>query len=121
MTTALPPLRALQFRYTLIQMLSWAAYAALGGFQTALLLERGFSSGEAGVFAALRCLAGILVPTIGGWADRHPRIPLKYILCVCLTVAMGITLLFYFVHPGFLGTAVILFLLGIVELNIYRC
>lgn len=55
---------------------------------------------------------------IGGWADRYPRIPLKYILRVCLTAAMGITLLFYFVHPGFLGTAVILFLLGIVELNI---
>lgn len=48
MTTALPLLRALQFRYTLIQMLFWAAYAALGSFQTALLLERGFSSGEAG-------------------------------------------------------------------------
>lgn len=119
MTTALPPLRTLQIRYTLIQMLYWSAYAALGGFQTALLLERGFSSGEVGVFAALRCLAGILVPAIGGWADRHPRIPLKYILCACLTAAMGITLLFYFVHPGFLGTAVILFLLGIVELNIY--
>lgn len=44
---------------------------------------------------------------------------MKYILRVCLTVAMGITLLFYFVHPGFLGTAVILFLPGIVELNIY--
>lgn len=120
MTTALPSLRKIQVRYTLIHLLYWSAYAAFAGFQTALLLERGFSSGDAGIFAALRCLAGIVSqPLIGGWADRHPRVPLKYLLAVCLSLALGITVLFYFTRPGFVGTAVVLFLLGAFELNSY--
>ena len=120
MTDVLPTLRKVQVRYTLIHLTYWSAYAAFAGFQTALLLERGFSSGDAGVFAALRCLAGIVSqPLIGGWADRHPKVPLKYVLVACLSLALGITALFYFTHPGFVGTAVIIFLLGALDLNSY--
>ena len=120
MTTRLPSLKAVQIRYTLLHIAYWSAYAAFAGFQTALLLERGFSSGDAGVFAALRCLAGIVSqPLIGGWADRHPKVPLKYVLAACLVAALGITALFYVVSPGFAGTAVIIFLLGALELNSY--
>lgn len=120
MTEVLPSLRKVQVRYTLIHLTYWSAYAAFAGFQTALLLERGFSSGDAGVFAALRCLAGIVSqPLIGGWADRHPKVPLKYVLATCLSLALGITALFYFTHPGFAGTAAIIFLLGALELNSY--
>ena len=120
MTTALPSLKKVQIRYTLLHLTYWSAYAAFAGFQTALLLERGFSSGDAGVFAALRCLAGIISqPLIGGWADRHPKVPLKYVLVVCLSLALGITALFYVTNPGFLGTAIIIFLLGALELNAY--
>ena len=120
MTTVLPSLKKVQIRYTLLHLTYWSAYAAFAGFQTALLLERGFSSGDAGVFAALRCLAGIISqPLIGGWADRHPKVPLKYVLVVCLSLALGITALFYVTNPGFLGTAIIIFLLGALELNAY--
>jgi PPP family 3-phenylpropionic acid transporter len=120
MTTVLPSFKTVQIRYTLLHLTYWSAYAAFAGFQTALLLERGFSSGDAGVFAALRCLAGIISqPLIGGWADRHPKVPLKYVLVVCLSLALGITALFYVTNPGFLGTAIIIFLLGALELNAY--
>ena len=120
MTTALPSLKRVQIRYTLLHLAYWSAYAAFAGFQTALLLERGFSSSEAGIFAGLRFLAGIISqPLIGGWADRHPKVPLKYVLVVCLSLALGMTVLFYTTTPGFLGTAVIIFLLGALELNAY--
>lgn len=120
MTTSLPSLKTVQVRYTLIHLAYWSAYAAFAGFQTALLLERGFSSGDAGVFAALRCLAGIVSqPLIGGWADRHPKVPLKYVLTTCLSIALAVTVLFYFTDPGFVGTAVMIFLLGAFELNSY--
>lgn len=120
MTNALPSLKTVQIRYTIIHITYWSAYAAFAGFQTALLLERGFSSGDAGVFAALRCLAGIVSqPLIGGWADRHPKVPLKYVLVACLSIALGFTALFYFTSPGFWGTAAIIFLLGAFELNSY--
>ena len=105
MTTGLPPLKTVQIRYTLIHLAYWSAYAAFAGFQTALLLERGFSSSDVGLFTALRCLAGIISqPLIGGWADRHPKVPLKYVLVACLAAALGTTVMFYAASPGFVGT-----------------
>ena len=38
----------------------WAMFASIMGYQTALLLDRGFSNGEAGLMTSVRCLAGIV-------------------------------------------------------------
>ena len=120
MNPTLPSLRRVNVLYTLVQLLYWAAFAAFAGYQTALLLGRGFSSGDAGAFAAIRCLAGIVAqPLLGGWADRHPKIPLKCILTVCLTLSLAVNALFYCTRPGFLGTALIFLSLGVLELNAY--
>lgn len=117
---SLPSLRRVNFLYTLVQLLYWAAFAAFAGYQTALLLDRGFSSGDAGTFAAIRCLAGIIAqPLLGGWADRHPQVPLKHILRVCLAVSLAVNGVFYCTRPGFFGTAVIFLALGVLELNAY--
>lgn len=116
----LPSLRKLDTMNSLAQMLFWAAFAALTGFQTALLLDRGFSSGEAGIFASLRCFAGIVAqPVLGGWADRHPNVPLGRILNMCLAAALAVNVVFAVSRPGFWGTAVIFLALGVLELNAY--
>ncbi|CAN3965119.1 Virus attachment protein p12 family, partial [Dysosmobacter welbionis] len=48
-------------------------------------------SGEAGIFASIRCFAGILAqPLLGGWADRHPEVPIKRLLNACLVLALGV-------------------------------
>ena len=118
--TQTPSLRRLNIQYSLLHIAYWAAFASFAGYQTALLLERGFSSGDAGVFASLRCLAGIVSqPVIGGWADRHPEVSLKKILNLYLAGSLVANLLFYVVHPGFVGTAWIILLLGTLELNAY--
>lgn len=115
-----PSLRRVNILYILIQIFYWAAFAAFVGYQTALLLERGFSSGDAGVLAAIRCLAGILAqPLLGGWADRHPQVPLKCILNVSLGLSLAVNLLLYSTCPGFWGTALIFLALGVLELNAY--
>lgn len=115
--TAMPSLRRVNALYTMVQLTYWAAFA---GYQTALLLGRGFSSGEAGAFAAIRCLAGILAqPLLGGWADRHPKVPLKHILRLCLAVSLAVNGVFYCTRPGFWGTALIFLALGVLELNAY--
>ena len=120
MDKTLPTLRRVNTLYTLVQVLYWSAFAAFAGYQTALLLSRGFSSGDAGVFAAIRCLAGIFAqPLLGGWADRHPHIPLKRIINVCLALSLVVNLVFYCTKPGFWGTALILLVLGVLELNAY--
>ena len=87
---------------------------------SSLLLGRGFTSGEAGIFASIRCFAGILAqPLLGGWADRHPEVPIKRLLNACLVLALGVNVVFYTTRPGFWGTALIFLTLGILELNAY--
>ena len=106
MNASMPSLRRVNVLYTLVQLTYWAAVAAFSGYQTALLLGRGFSSGDAGVFAAIRCLAGIIAQLLlGGWADRHPQVPLKRILCVCLGLGLAVNAVFYCTRPGFWGSA----------------
>ena len=120
MNASKPSLRRVNVLYTLVQLTYWAAFAAFSGYQTALLLGRGFSSGDAGVFAAIRCLAGIIAqPLLGGWADRHPQVPLKRILCVCLGLGLAVNAVFYCTRPGFWGSALIFLALGVLDLNIY--
>ena len=118
--TAFPSLRRLNVSYTLVHVVYWALFAVFAGYQTSLLLGRGFTSGDAGVFASIRCFAGILAqPLLGGWADRHPEVPIKRLLNVCLVLALGVNGVFYATRPGFWGTAVIFLALGILELNAY--
>ena len=88
--TEFPSLRRLNVSYTLVHVVYWAMFAIFAGYQTSLLLGRGFTSGEAGIFASIRCFAGILAqPLLGGWADRHPEVPIKRLLNACLVLALG--------------------------------
>lgn len=48
-----------------------------------------------------------------------PRVPLKYILEVCLGASLAVNVVFYCTRPGFLGTALLLLALGALELNAY--
>ena len=120
MELRLPSLRRVNVMYALVQMTYWSLFAAFSGYQTALLLGRGFSSGQAGVFTAIRCLAGIFAqPLLGGWADRHPEVSLNRLLNLCLSAALAVNVLFYRTRPGFAGTALIFVVLGVLELNAY--
>ena len=120
MDTRFPSLRRVNIMYALVQMTYWSLFAAFSGYQTALLLGRGFSSGQAGVFTAIRCLAGIFAqPLLGGWADRHPEVSLNRLMNVCFAAALAVNIVFYRARPGFLGTVLIFLALGILELNAY--
>lgn len=106
--------------YFLVQIWFWGMMAAFSGYQTAIVLERGFSSGQAGVFIALGCFAGIFSqPLLGAWADRHPSVPLKALFGGCILLALAVHGVFYFTRPGFFGTALIFLALGAVETNSY--
>ncbi len=106
--------------YCLMQIGFWGMLGSFGGFQSAIVLDRGFTSGDAGVFIALGCLSGMVFePMLGSWADRHPAVPLKWLFAGCMAPAAALNLLFYLTRPGFLGTAAVFFLLGMVETNAY--
>lgn len=95
-----PSVRRLDYHYIVMQAGFWAMFAAIVAYQTALLLERGFSNSEAGLMTAVRCLAGIVFqPLLGGFADRHPNLPLKGIvsLSMALSLVAGV---WYWLVPG---------------------
>ena len=95
-----PSVRRLDLHYILMQAGFWAMFASIVAYQTALLLERGFTNGEAGLMTAVRCLAGIVCqPLLGGFADRHPEIPLKWIVSLSLVLSLGAGA-WYWLSPG---------------------
>lgn len=116
----MPSNRRLDNHYILMQVGFWAMYGAFCGYQTALLLSRGFSNGQAGVIIAFRCLAGIICqPVLGGFADRHPEIPLRRIVSLSLVVGLIANCVLYAVHMGMAGTAALFVLIGGFELSAY--
>ena len=100
MTELRPSVRRLDYHYMAMQAGFWAMFAAIVAYQTALLLERGFSNSEAGLMTAVRCLAGIVFqPLLGGFADRHPRLPLKHIVTVSMALSL-VAGVWYWISPG---------------------
>lgn len=116
----MPSNRRLDNHYILMQVGFWAMYGAFCGYQAALLLARGFSNREAGVIIAFRCLAGIICqPILGGFADRHPEIPLRRIVSLSLVIGLAANCVFYAAHMGMAGTLVLFVLIGGFELSSY--
>ena len=106
--------------YVLLQSSFWGMISSICAYQAAIVLDRGFTTGQAGIFCALCYLASLFTqPVIGGWADRHPSVPIKQLLIVMLLPAVALNLVFYFTRPGFALTALIIFLFGVLETNSY--
>ena len=106
--------------YILLQASFWGMISSICAYQAAIVLDRGFTTGQAGIFCALCYLASLFTqPVIGGWADRHPSVPIKRLLIIMLLPAAALNLVFYFTRPGFLLTALIIFLFGVLETNSY--
>lgn len=104
--------------YYLLQIGYWGMLGSFTAFQSAVLLDRGFSTGDVGVFLALNCLAGMIaMPLVGNWADRNPEVPIKRIFGLLLVPTLGINFVFFFTRPGWWGTALIFVLLGVLETN----
>lgn len=98
----------------------WAMFAAIVAFQSPLLLFRGFTNTEIGLVVAVRCGAGIVCqPLLGGFADRHPHIPLKRIVSISLSVSLAVGLLFIAVPMGLWGTLAVFAVLGGLEISAY--
>lgn len=116
----MPSQRRLDVQYMIMQAGFWAMFAAFCGYQTALLLERGFTNGEAGLIIAVRCLAGIVCqPILGGFADRHPKVPLKRIVALSLAAGLAANMVFCLCPMGMAGTMLVFVVLGGLELTSY--
>ena len=116
-----PSFRRLDYHYIVMQAGFWAMFASVVAYQTALLLERGFSNGEAGLMTAVRCLAGIVCqPLLGAFADRYPEIPLKRIVTISLLLSLGAGA-WYWLSPdmGLWETTLVWVVIGGLEVSSY--
>ena len=94
-----PSLRRLDWHYMAMQIGFWAMFASIVGYQTALLLDRGFSNGEAGLMTSVRCLAGIVCQPCWGLCRPAPGIsPQAYRLPVHAPLP-GVSV-WYWLAPG---------------------
>lgn len=117
---ALPSARRLDYHYIAMQAGFWAMFAAICAYQAALLQGRGFSNGQVGLIIAVRCLAGIVCqPALGGFADRHPHIPLKYIVSASLGLSFVAGVIFTLLPMGMAGTLAVFVVIGGLELSAY--
>ena len=92
----MPSVRRVSIACCLMQIGFWGMLGAFAGFEPAVFLDRGFTSGQAGIFIALGYLAGLASqPLMGFWADRHPEVPLKYLFAGCMLPAAALDLLLY--------------------------
>lgn len=110
---SMPSLRRLDLHYMLMQAGFWAMFAAICAYQAALLRQRGFTNGQVGIIMSVRCLAGIFCqPLLGGFADRHPEVPLRRIVVLSMLAAFaaGLWLLF---QPG-MGYGATLFVFAVI-------
>lgn len=117
---ALPSARRLDYHYILMQIGFWAMFASICGYQAALLQSRGFSNSQVGLVISVRCLAGILCqPALGGFADRHPEIPLKHIVALSLCVSLLAGAALIVVRMGLGGVLLVFFIMGGFEISAY--
>lgn len=117
----LPSARRLDYHYIAMQAGFWAMFAGVCAYQTALLLNRGFSNSQIGLITAIRCLAGIVSqPLLGGFADRRPEIPLKVLVAGSLGVSL-LAGLYYALRPGMSlwETAAVFLVIGGLEVSAY--
>lgn len=115
----MPSKRSLDVHYIAMQVAFWAVFAAICAYQATLLLARGFTNTQVGVIVALRCLAGVVAqPLLGSYADKHPHVPLKVIVAVCLGVSFfaGLALM---LPMGMVGTSLLFIILGALEISAY--
>ena len=115
-----PSSRRINLHYFGMQAAFWSSYAAVCAYHVSLLLARGFADGQVGVILAVRCFAGVLIqPLLGSFADRHPEIPLKRILSICLLLSLAAQALYLVVPMHMLGTLLVYLVIGGFELGAY--
>ena len=92
-----------------VQASFWLSFVAIGGFSVVLLQSKNFTPSEIGILLALQSLASIVAqPILSGYADRHKRLPLKFMVVGMMFVSIIAFGLFHFV-PHLMTPAIIIF------------
>ena len=115
-----PSFLRLDLHYIAMQCGFWAMFGAICAYQAALLFARGFTNSETGLVISVRCLTGIVAqPLLGLFADRHPNIPLKWVMAASLLLSLAAALPLTLLPLDFLGTVFVFAVIGAFETSAY--
>lgn len=93
-----------------VQASYWLSFVAVGGFAVVLLQSKNFSPSEIGILLAIQSLASIVAqPLLSGYADRHKRLPLKYLVAVLIFISIIAFGMLHFI-PRLMLPAILIFI-----------
>lgn len=106
-------IKMLNIHFSLLLGAYWMGTSVFGLFMVPILRGRGFADIQISQLIMLRGITAILFqPRLAAFADRHPRIQLKYIIVGMLCVAFVATFIFGHVNFGYWGTLVLFIFFG---------
>ncbi|MCP1224034.1 MFS transporter [Sebaldella sp. S0638] len=109
-------LKKINAKFSMIQCSFMMSFSAIVGFSVVLLKSRNFNSSEIGIILAVECVASVFSQTfLGNFADKHKKIPLKWILLVIIVLSFIINTVLMFIPSEFFITMFIFVMIGMTE------
>ncbi len=80
----------IDINYTFAQIFYWTSYCCIGSFSTIYLTYRGLNNTQIGLVTSFNCILAIVLQLIiSSFSDKHMQFPIKWIIILLSTVAMG--------------------------------
>lgn len=113
MSQPVPSTRKINLQFAAVQGTYWICFFCLSGFMVVLLRQKGFSASEIGILLAVQAISSIFAqPIISSFAEKHRRIPLKYIVDAQIIVAIVMIFILHFVGHQIIIATIIFIILG---------
>ena len=107
---------SLDIKYSSIQMIYYAAWAAMMGYASVYLLDKGFSNSIIGTTLSIICLLGVILqPMAGTFADKHKHIELRKMIAIIMILAIICSLSLYLLKESSL--LLLILFIGVLSFN----
>ena len=105
--------KMLNIHFSILLGAYWMSVSVIGLFMVPLLRNRGFTNIQISQLIMVRGITAIISqPRIAAFADRHPRIQLKYIITGMLFISLCATILFKSFRFNYLETVFLFVMYG---------
>ena len=88
--------RSLNLKYAGSQIFYFAAFAAMMGYASVFLLDKGCSNSQIGIALALSSIIAVLLqPMLASFADNHKNIEIRNIMAPIILVVIALSAILY--------------------------
>ena len=90
--------RSLNLKYAGSQIFYFAAFAAMMGYASVFLLDKGCSNSQIGIASALSSIIAVLLqPMLASFADNHKNIEIRNIMAPIILVVIVLSAILYLI------------------------